>query len=1248
MIHYKWLISILLSTILSISATSVMAFQQIDNSIYFPHVAQGQGSCASSPNPQLIQYGYSQITGTAGDPLAFCSINNISERQNARCDDQFCQVTGGGVASLSLSGGNAFKNSSNNNNQINWCYSGQSIVLNQSNIGKLQLYDSCTLQFSGLSEYKIKSLDMGSSATLVLSSGDYWIETLQLNSNAIVEVEGDVRLFIKNSSSWNSSDINISGAGNLTIVGFNNLSLNGNTQVNGYVYIGNTLALNNSATINGRTTSRRLMMEGNTQINQNEQQGYACFEDDFNRSSLGQNWIPYTSTGSFTPSLISNRLRLTEDQNNQATAVTYQRIFPAAGNLVTVEFDYYAWANLTGDGADGVSIIFSDAEIIPRTGGFGGSLGYAPTTSSNPIKPGFAGGWLGVGLDEWGNYSNPTEGRVGGPGFRRQAVAIRGSEAASYRYLVGTAANLNPKLDVRRTCQWWGGNCSFPGPGPGHRYFITIDSRNNNAVYVRVDRLVNGNMQTVIDWFNVLSNPNQGATPEEFLLSLAGSTGASVNNHEIENFKVCALKSRDVGEQVDHFRFTLPSSDGLTCNAADVQIQACANSSCSELYQQPITATLLPNSLPSAGGGWQGGSQVNMTNGIANLKLRKNSAGNVTVGVQSSVPSAKPFSTNLCRYGSGGYSAQNCTLNFVDSGFILDVPNSYANQSVTGTIKAVRKDNASQLCLPSFQNVQKPVSFWSDYLSPNGGQGFRALSVGVNSVAVGPSSNTATPVVLNFNQNGEASINVSYREAGSLALNARLTASGDEQDLQLTGQTTFIRVPRALVLSTNHSYNLAHPDGKCPAADLSCLVFARADENFNLNIKAVAEAPIEDNDFTNNLGVTNYQQANIELKHTLIAPATGVPGALGEVEYDHQLGSSTTVQQRVSEVGVFDFSLNAPTTYLGLDLASENLPIAVASTGPIGRFIPAYFSPSSVVTSLQAECEVTSPNDESFSYLGQPFGYKDNPGIYLHPKSASGSETVNYFDSAWWRYDRQWDNRIYNDTVNSLPISFDSDLTSVNRVNGVDSRIELSGEILIYQKPPQPIVPFNSKLDLTLLVSDLTDLDGVCYRETASSPCIDYTITDIDDEMKLRWGKLVIHDTYGPETSALSQPITSEYFTANGFVTNSFDSCTRLPDLTNFTLTPTDLTLGSGGAPEVYPTLVSQTLALGAANINFTAPGAGHQGFIDTLLDLNAHGLPWLRPYNDQNSAFENEVSGRVQFGLYRGSDRVIWWREKN
>jgi len=966
--------------------------------------------------------------------------------------------------------------------------------------------------------------------------------------------------------------------------------------------------------------------------------GLQCFSDDFQSQPLDEQWRVFSSSGNFTPSITNNRMRLTQALQNQATASTFQRIFPAAGNRVEVEFDYFAYG---GNGADGVAIVFSDASVTPQVGAFGGPLGFGYKV--NEQKPGFAGGWLGIGLDEYGNYS--IEGGGNGPGRRRQAVVLRGSGSgySGYNYLAGTCNNgttntngdcLNPRVDNTN------GN-------PQHRYRIVIDSTQALTSLVTVSRKVGtDSWKTLIGPVDVMSFAAQQNVPTDLFMSITGSTGSSTNNHEIDNFEVCALNSRPVGEQINHFRISLPAQ-GLTCAASDVSVTACSDENCNNLFTDPVIAYLVPNSLPSATGGWVNGSTISFSNGVGNTQLRRNSAGNVTVDVSGSVPTAMSFNNTLCSHNgnAGPFLASNCTMNFADSGFILDVPNSYANQSVTGTIKAVRKDNASQLCLPSFQNIQKPVSFWSDYLSPNGGQDFSALSVGVNSVTVGQSSNTATPVVLNFNQNGEASINVSYREAGSLALNARLTGSGDEQDLQLTGQTTFIRVPRALVLSATSYYGVS---GACPNADISCDIFARADENFNLNIKAVAEAPIEDNDFTNNLGVTNYQQANIELKHTLIAPATGVPGALGEVEYDHQLGSSTTVQQRVSEVGVFDFSLNAPTTYLGLDLASENLPIAVTSTGPIGRFIPAYFSPSSVVTSLQAECEVTSPNDESFSYLGQPFGYKENPGIYLHPKSASGSETVNYFDSAWWRYDRQWDNRIYNDTVNSLPISFDSDLTSVNRVNGVDSRIELSGEILIYQKPPQPIVPFNSKLDLTLLVSDLTDLDGVCYRETASSPCIDYTITDIDDEMKLRWGKLVIHDTYGPETSALSQPITSEYFTANGFVTNSFDSCTRLPDLANFTLTPTDLTLGSGGAPEVYPTLVSQTLALGAANINFTAPGAGHQGFIDTLLDLNAHGLPWLRPYNDQNSAFENEVSGRVQFGLYRGSDRVIWWREKN
>lgn len=1246
----KWLAKTLVGCFALLSAYA-LAFQDIDHSIYFPSVAQSHGSCSGAPSNQFTHFNQSHITGTSGNPLQFCSIN--SNRPPNGCDGQLCTVTGtSSIPSLSLTGGNAFPtwNSSTNIQCSN------SQATSNTGLNEVNLSSGCSLTFlANSSSYRVKRFQLNQGAEAILNSGDYFFESANFAQNGQLKIEGDVRIFIRNSVGISGSHFNPTGAGTLTIIAYDDIQLNGSSLINGYIYSAKQLTLNGTSTINGRVTVRQLTMNADSEINQFEQQGYACFTDDFNRSSLGQNWIPYTSSGNFTPSIISNRMRLTEAITNQATAVTYQRIFPAAGNLVTVEFDYYAWANLTGNGADGVSVIFSDATVTPRTGGFGGSLGYAPRTDSNPVKPGFAGGWLGVGLDEWGNYSNATEGRQGGPGFRQQAVAIRGSESANYQYLVGTAANLNPKLDVRRTCQWWGGGCSFPGAGPGHRYFITIDSRSGGAVWVRVDRSVNGTMYTVIDWHNVLSNSNQGATPADFLLSLAGSTGASVNNHEIENFKVCALKSRPVGQLIDHFRFTLPQQ-GLTCSASEVEIKACANDNCSQLYTDPVTATLSPNSAPSATGGWVGGSQVNFNNGIATAQLRRNSVGNVSVNVLGSTPASKPFQVNLCSYTNNpnSYSTANCTVNFADSGFIVDVPNAYANQTVTGTIKAVRKDNASQQCLPSFGNVQKSVAFWSEYLNPTANNsGFQSVSVGVNGTPIGQSANNATSISLNFNQNGEASFPISYREVGSLALHARFTGSGDEQGLLLEGEDSFIRVPRALVLSANHSYNPTHPNGQCSAEDISCNVFARADENFDLIIRAVVAAPIEDNDFTNNLTAYNYQQQNIALQHTLVQPSTGQSGVLGVNEYTHLLGGTTTVAQKVSEVGVFDFSLVAPTHYLGLDLASANLPIAVTSTGSIGRFIPAYFSvsPMSNVT-LDAACKTGN----AFSYLGQPFEYSNSPGLYLQPKSANNADTQNYLIDPWWRYNNQWNGRTYSDSANGVNLGFDNLQTSpISRQALNNSGIVLTGERVWYEKPVQLKEVFKAAFDLTLNASNLTDLDGVCYRLDATSPCLGFVFSNIDQTMSLYWGKLVIQDVYGPETQALEQPIYVEHFTNNGFVRTIEDSCTALPAITGFTLQSdpnnngyTVLTTGVAVPPQVLAEHSAANLNSGQRAIRFSAPGAGALGVIDSVLDLNAHNLLWLAEDKDGDGNFDQTTQGRAQFGLYRGSDRVIWWRESN
>ncbi|KAA1000334.1 MSHA biogenesis protein MshQ [Vibrio cholerae] len=961
-----------------------------------------------------------------------------------------------------------------------------------------------------------------------------------------------------------------------------------------------------------------------------------CFSDDFNRPNLEQDWVPFTSSGNFTPRVVSNRLRLTEAIGNQATAVTYQRIFPAANNLVQVELDYYAWANLTGNGADGVSLIFSDATVTPRTGGFGGSLGYAQRTDTNPNTPGFAGGWLGIGLDEWGNFANPTEGRVGGVGFRPQSITVRGSQASNYRYL--THQTVSPNIDTRNTNT----------PAPGDRYLIEIDSRNASQVLLSIRRTRNNSTTTILNQYSIPLN-QQGAIPEEFFLSLAGSTGASVNNHEIDNFRVCALKSRPVGAQINHFRITLPQQ-ALTCDVADVSVRACANSDCSNTFTDPVTAYLTPNSLPSATGGWVNGSTLTLNNGIGLTQLRRNEAGTVDVGVSGSNPTAVAFNNTQCSYNGSDFSANNCTVNFLDSGFVVDVPNAYANQTVTGTIKAVRKDNASQQCLPSFGNVQKSVAFWSDYLEPSSGSsGFKVLPVVVNGTNVGQSANNAQPINLTFDQNGTAAFTVSYREAGNVALNARFTGSGDEQDLLLEGQASFIRVPKALVLNAKSFYN---SDGQCPAANMSCNVFARADENFDLNIRA--EAVVADPvDASDDLTIHNYQQQNIALQHTLVQPSTGQSGVLGVNEYTHLQGGTTTVAQKVSEVGVFDFSLVAPTHYLGLDLASANLPIDVVSTGPIGRFIPAYFDVSPMTVTLAAAC---STGGQPFTYLGQPFSYANNPGLYLQPKSGSGSDTLNYLIGDWWRYENSWTERDYSDAANDLSIVFTNQLDEpVTRQTASTSGVILDGERLSYQKPLQPKPVFNAAFNLTLSASDLTDQDGVCYRPNASPLCSGYTFSHIDGAMPLYWGKLVIQDVYGPETQALEQPIYVEHFTNNGFVRTIEDSCTALPAITGFTLQSdpnnngyTVLTTGVAVPPQVLAEHSAANLNSGQRAIRFSAPGAGARGVIDSVLDLNAHNLLWLAEDKDGDGNFDQTTQGRAQFGLYRGSDRVIWWRESN
>ena len=265
-----------------------------------------------------------------------------------------------------------------------------------------------------------------------------------------------------------------------------------------------------------------------------------CFSDDFN-TALDPDWrLLFSQNGSggatFTPAAINGRLRMTPAENQISTAVTKDYEFKASENLIIVTFDQFAYGGSGGtNGADGIGVVLYDTTIgaSPVPGAFGGSLGYAQKLAalSDAVVdiPGFEGAWLGLGIDEYGNYSNPTEGREGGPGFRTNAVAIRGrgSLTSGYQYLAGTNS-LTPPLGSTSASAYSGGS-----------FRMTIDSRDPSAMYITLERDADrdGSYESVIipktDFI-----AQQGASPEYVRLSITSSTGGANNIHEIDNLSV--------------------------------------------------------------------------------------------------------------------------------------------------------------------------------------------------------------------------------------------------------------------------------------------------------------------------------------------------------------------------------------------------------------------------------------------------------------------------------------------------------------------------------------------------------------------------------------------------------------------------------------------------------------------------------------------------------------------------------------
>ncbi|MCP1598949.1 MSHA biogenesis protein MshQ [Aeromonas caviae] len=1102
--------------------------------------------------------------------------------------------------------------------------------------------------------------------------GNHWIDKMELGQNdkLIFDSGSAARLYIKSDLALSDQmEVNAGGKANdLMMYHFGKVTMSGNTKLNAILYV-NTgdLAMSGQAVLTGAVSAVNVSMTNNSQVIHEPFTGdwpgmcedpLTCFSDDFSASTLGSDWVAARSSGDFTPAIVNGRLGMTQASPKQSTSATYQRLFPAANNLVTIEFDHYAHG---GNGADGMAVVLSDARVTPQPGAFGGPLGYGFKPEAN----GFAGGWLGVGIDEYGNFSG--EGGSVNKGRRKQSVAVRGSGSGTsgYNYLKGTCNNGADNAN---------GNCLSPTVDSSsdsnrpHRYRLTIDSRITGQSLVKVERNTGRGYSTLIDSFNAAAQSGQAAIPENLLLSLTGSTGDATNAHQIDNVRICALKSNPVGTQIDHFEFD-HSGQALTCNPETLVIRACANASCSQLFTDPVSAILTP--LKNGSNGWIADSQVsyngntatvNFSNGTAKLQLRNNLTSAMKVGVSGSIPSTKPLSETLCRAGSGALSTAACTLSFADSGFLFNVPDTLANKPQQVVMTAVRKDNTSQLCVPSFQKQTKRITFWSDYNMP--ATNLFGSQIRIDKTAIATTAVAPTAMDLYFNELGETTLkDVSYPDAGQMRLNARHDGSGDTAGLVMTGSDLFVSRPAGLCITPTQ--------GACAAGDANCPVFKKAGETFQVDIKAMAWESANDGDIcTGNLATPNFALANIALGSILVAPSLGTNATLGTTRYNHGVAANSlnSINQTVSEVGVFRMTATPPeakqpegstvsTGYFGYTIPATSV--------PMGRFVPwDFYLVSSTVT----------PACGGFSYMSQPFWVQTT----VQARNKQGEITQNYRDAfakgvislvaannqdGVDRSNRLVDSS--NRLVDPLVVSWSAGEVRFNDQIRFKRLQDLATPATL-TTPEEPL----RLLRLGLKVGDgetpeTTFLDGRNMNPAVSGNCqsgVNCTARQLsilqgeNDTMIAYYGRLLASTRQGAASAPLALPLQVQYFEGGQWRVNQDDLCTRISlanDGIRFTdgeqhydAATGDLGLKDGprirlGLGPVAPGGSDVRINGGETRFHFAAPNQSVRIPYEILLDKQPLSPVWLA-----DPATADHLLGEAIFGRDRGNDRIIYRRE--
>jgi MSHA biogenesis protein MshQ len=380
-------------------------------------------------------------------------------------------------------------------------------------------------------------------------------------------------------------------------------------------------------------------------------------------------------------------------------------------------------------------------------------------------------------------------------------------------------------------------------------------------------------------------------------------------------------------------------------------------------------------------------------------------------------------------------------------------------------------------------------------------------------------------------------------------------------------------------------------------------------------------------------------------------------------------GVSTYSAAHYSEVGLINLIVE------DIDYGNEGITIPSAAID-IGRFTPDHFTQTVAQHgSLMATCNTGT----TFAYSGQKdeatgsigaISYLTNPVLEITARNKQGEITKNYYQDNQGSVNDYMKLNNTGVTVtkptldkkekgvdgNLLPLTANlstgvlttgdlsqNDLTILtNAGNPLDKGVlhyQLLDDHFFYNRSANALVtPFTSEIDFsinTIIDEDLIDL-------VPTNPLISPTTNDAEpDGVEIRFGRLVLENSYGPETSNLPQPMQVEYLDDTGFVLSLDDNCSTY-DASKLILTNTNATNSLNPADTSKKGGTGNFVIGKTREVELEAPGAGKQGEIGVSYDS----YDWLKFDWDSDGLHDDDPSAIATFGLFRGNDRIIYTRE--